>query len=125
MSKNVLGNLFLFLSIFTASAGQVIIKSILSGLPADVSSREAIRLLIFTERIWRTGFAAILIICGFVFWLLCLHKLPLSYAYPIACSSALFVALVCVFFLGETVSWRLWAGTLLIVLGASLVVLPK
>ena len=125
MSKFVLGNLFLFLSILTASTGQVIIKSVFLGLPSDASTWEAIKIIILTERVWRTGFAAVLIVLGFLCWLLCLHRLPLSYAYPIACSSVLVVTFLCVWLLGETVSWRLWVGTLLIALGSSLVVFQK
>jgi uncharacterized membrane protein len=54
---------------------------------------------------------------GLVFWLLCLDRLNLSYAYPIACSSVLLVALFSGLFLGETVTLKMWSGTVLILIG--------
>ncbi len=121
MSKYVQGNIFLLLSILSASASQVVLKKIFSGMPAGTSTPEAIRLLVFTERVWRAGLAGLLVVLGYVFWVISLQKLPLSYAYPLACSSALFVAFFCVLFLGESVSWKLWLGTALIAIGSSLV----
>jgi uncharacterized membrane protein len=66
-----------------------------------------------------------MIVGGFVFWTLSLTKLNLSYAYPIACSSALLVAFLSAAVLGETVTLKTWMGTLLIVLGTALIVPSK
>lgn len=125
MSRFALGNLFLTCSILATSVGQVLMKAVFSTVPAGLSSGESLRLLLLTDRVWRAGLAGLLSVAGFVFWLLCLQRLPLSYAFPIACSSALVVAFLCVLFLGETVTWRLWAGTLLIALGSALVVTQR
>jgi len=124
MTRFFQGNLFLGASILSTAVAQVVMKAVFATLPAQLSAWDSLKLLLLTERIWRAGFAGLLTVAGFTFWLLCLHKLPLSYAYPIACSSALVVALLCVLFLGETVTWRLWAGTLLIALGSALVMAP-
>jgi drug/metabolite transporter (DMT)-like permease len=122
MSNFVVGNIFLVLSIFAASIGNVLIKAIISDLPTDLSGMQLLKVILLSDRIWRASLAGVLVVAGFLFWLFCLQKLPLSYAYPIACSATLVVALFSVLFLGEVLSWRLWAGTLLIALGTALVV---
>jgi drug/metabolite transporter (DMT)-like permease len=122
MKPFVVGNICLVLSILSTAAGQVVIKALSTGLPAGIPPAETCRLLLLTDRVWRAGLAALLVVAGFAFWILGLHRLPLSYAYPLACSSALVVTLLSVVFLGEHVGWRLWTGTLLIALGAALVV---
>lgn len=122
MSNTMIGNIYLLLSLLATATGQVVLKKLYAGVPANVPLVDTLRIILFTSRVWLGLSAGALIVTGFIFWLLCLHKLPLSYAYPIACSSALFVALLCVLFLNEAVTWRLWLGTLLIVLGSALVV---
>lgn len=122
MSRFALGNLFLAVSIIATAVGQVLMKAVFSSVPDGLSTWESFRAILLTERVWRAGLAGLLSVAGFASWLLCLQRLPLSYAFPIACSSALFVALLSLLFLGETVTWRLWAGTLLIALGSALVV---
>ena len=123
MSQFLIGNIYLVTSVLTSALGHVMLKALISGLPKGISNIEAIRLVLLTDRIWRSGGAGILIVAGFVFWLLCLQRLPLSYAAPIACSSVLVMTFFCVFFLGETVGWRLWLGAFLIAMGSGLVVL--
>lgn len=121
MSNSILGNIFLVLSILAISSAQVFMKLVLSDIPPGSSIGAILIMILSTARIWRTGVYILLTICGFIFWILCLNKLPLSYAYALACSSTLIVAILSVLFLRETVSWRLWAGTLLIALGTALV----
>src|SRR5690242_14423063 len=58
----------------------------------------------------RIALALFLMIVAFLAWLLCLSRLNLSYAYTVACSSALFVSIFSALFLGEIVSARLWLG---------------
>ena len=65
-----------------------------------------------------------MLVAGFLFWILCLVRLELSYAYPVACSSVLFVSLFSVIFLGETVTPRMWIGTAFILVGLVLL-MPK
>lgn len=64
--------------------------------------------------------AAAMLVAAFFFWLMTLSRLDLSYAYSIACSSALLVTFFSIVFLGETVSAKMWSGIILIVLGTAL-----
>lgn len=125
MSSFAFGNLFLVMSILAASVGQILIKKILDDLPTEITAMESLSIIFSSHRIWRASFAVVLIVSGFIFWILCLHKLPLSYAYPLACSSALVVALLSTIFLGESVTLKLLLGTFLIALGSALVVGQK
>ena len=59
-------------------------------------------------------------VAGFGFWVLALARLELSYAYPIACSSILFVALLSTVFLGEPMTPKMWVGTVMILVGVIL-----
>lgn len=122
MSNSAIGNMFLLLSILTTSLAQVTIKMVFSDIPPGSSPKVVLFIILTTAHIWRVSLFVLLIVCGFIFWLLCLNKLPLSYAYTIACSSALVVAVLSVVFLRETVTWRLWVGTLLITLGTAFVI---
>jgi uncharacterized membrane protein len=58
-----------------------------------------------------------MLLLGFVFWILALSKLNLNYAYPIACTSVIFVALFSSIFLGESITLRMSIGTALILVG--------
>ncbi len=51
------------------------------------------------------------------FWALCLSRLSLSYAYPVASTSVLLIAVFSVVVLGEAISLKMWAGTALILVG--------
>jgi drug/metabolite transporter (DMT)-like permease len=59
----------------------------------------------------------VLLVAGFLLWVLCLTKLDLSYAYPVVCSSVLLVAFFSGLFLGETITVRTWCATALILAG--------
>lgn len=125
MSTFALGNVFLAVSILASSAGQVAIKKMFAQIPAEMPATEVVRLILTTQRLGPAILAGVLIVSGFACWLLCLQKLPLSYAYPMACSSALAVAALSALFLGEAVTWRLWLGTLLITLGTAVVLMQN
>ena len=73
----------------------------------------------------RGSIALLLLVSGFLFWVLSLTRLDLSYAYPIACSSVLLVALMSAIFLGEAVTLRMWSGTVLILIGIALLTPPR
>jgi transporter family protein len=123
MSKVVAGNVFLGLSILMASVSQILLKALLAGLAQDAGMMGTAKHLLAGPRFWRTGLAGVLVAGGFACWLMCLSRLDLSYAYPIACGSALLVALMSVVFLGEPVTIKVWIGTLLIMAG-TLVLAP-
>ncbi len=118
---DVLGNVFLALSVLSVSLGHFILKIVMMNLPQGNTAMETFRSLLVLPRFWQAALSGSLIVAGFVFWSLCLRRLPLSYAYPLACSSALVVAFFSVLFLGEPASWKLWTGAILIVLGSALV----
>ena len=120
MTRFVSGNLFLLTSMVCAATSQLLLKDSLQGIDPPGLTLASWRPLLETQRLARGGTAGLLIGIGFVCWVLCLARLPLAYAYPIACSSIVFVALLGVLFLGETVTPRMLAGTLLITLGVLL-----
>lgn len=119
MSRFASGNLFLLLSMICATTAQVFLKRALDGVEPGLSL-ESWRPLLEADRAGRGLLALALIGAGFVFWTLCLARLELSYAYPIASASILFVALLSVLFLGESMTPRMWLGAACIVVGVAL-----
>ncbi len=120
MSNVGIGNAFLLLSILFASGSQVVLKKLFNETgPLKVNSLLLEQL--FSEgRFVRLSGALAMVIIAFIFWTLSLSRLELSYAYPVASSSALVVAFFSVLFLGEAVTARMWWGIVLIVLGTAL-----
>lgn len=117
MSNFVIGNFFLGLSILMTAISQVMLKSLLSGLDENTDTPGKFYQLFSASMFWRSGLVGTMIVVAFLFWTISLTKLNLSYAYPIACGSALVVAFLSVVFLGETVTWRVWVGTVFIMAG--------
>jgi len=117
MSKFVTGNLFLAMSILLTSISQVMLKAMMSELDENGGFTAKMRQLFEASRFWRAALIATMIVGAFLCWVTCLSKLDLSYAYPLACGSAMLIAFLSVMFLGETVTWRVWIGTFLIMLG--------
>ena len=121
MTRVLTGNLFLLLSIGCAATSQLLLKSALSGIEPPGLAPASWRPLLEAPRAARGSLAALLIVAGFACWVLCLARLPLGYAYPVACSSIVLVALLSVVFLGEAITPRMLGGTLLIMVGVWLV----
>jgi drug/metabolite transporter (DMT)-like permease len=119
------GNLFLLLSMVCAVSSQILLKALLDEMQPAPSGWRWIAELLSPERIVRGGLSAVLLVAGFLFWVACLVRLDLSYAYPVACVSVLFVTLFSVVVLGEPVTVRMWAGTALIVVGLILLAPAK
>ncbi len=117
MSRFVIGNLFLILSMICTASSQILIKGLMDEAGAEGTSPTQLGTFLFGERLVRGGFALGLLGSGFVFWMLCLVRLDLSYAYPVACTSVLLVAYMSAVLLGEPVTLRIWAGTVLVLLG--------
>ncbi len=127
MSRFVVGNVFLVLSMLCGAGSQILIKGVLDEVrwgDLDLSWR-TFQMFLAEGWLLRGGAGAVLLVAGFVFWILCLVRLDLSYAYPIGCSSVLLVALFSGLFLGEMVTLRVWSGTFLILIGIILVVPTK
>jgi drug/metabolite transporter (DMT)-like permease len=120
-SDFVLGNVFLLCSLLLGAGSQVLFKAVFNEVgPLRLAGAVNDLLLAGPGRTARLAAAAGLLVAGFVCWVLSLSRLNLSYAYPVACSSALLVALGGVLFLNETVTPRMWGGAALIVLGTVL-----
>ncbi len=117
MSRFLVGNVFLLLSMACAAGSQVLLKALLREVPPPAPSWSTLAPLLTPDRLLRGGIALGLIVAGFLFWVLCLARLELSYAYPIACSSVVLVAALASLVLGEPMGLRAWSGTLLILLG--------
>jgi drug/metabolite transporter (DMT)-like permease len=117
MSRFVIGNLFLLLSMVCATASQVVLKALIDEVQPGEVSWSTVKLFLTPERLLRGGASMVLLVAGFAFWVLCLVRLNLSYAYPIACSSVLLVALFSVIVLGEPMTARTWIGTVLVLAG--------
>jgi multidrug transporter EmrE-like cation transporter len=124
MSRFLIGNLWLGFSMVTAAAGHIIIKKLIDQAGTAELNWEWIRSLMTVEKLLRGGAGAALIIAAFIFWLIALTRLDLSYAYPIACSSVLLVAFFSALFLGEPVTIRTWLATLFI-LGGIILLMPS
>ena len=120
MTRFVAGNLFLLLSMTCGSVSQLILKAALRGADPPGVSLSSWQPFLTPDRLLRGGGAMILIVAGFGFWVLALARLELSYAYPIACSSILFVALLSAVFLGEPMTPKMWVGTVMILVGVIL-----
>jgi drug/metabolite transporter (DMT)-like permease len=123
MSRFVAGNLFLLGSMACAAVSQLLLKVLLRELESAGTGAgwDGYRQWLTADRVFRGGLSATLLVAGFLFWLAALSRLELSYAYPIACSSIVLVALLSALFLGETVTPRMWLGTVLVLVGIVLV----
>jgi drug/metabolite transporter (DMT)-like permease len=122
MSPFFIGNAFLFSSIILGAGSQVIFKFIFnkSGPPRFSSSlwdQVSSGWMIFN-----LSLGVLMLAAGFLFWIASLTKLNLSYAYPVACGSALLVVAMSAFFLGEAVTYRTWIGAVLVAAGTGLLV---
>jgi len=116
----VAGNLFLLGSMLCTVGSQLLIKRVIDEARLSAAGGALLLELLTRERVLRGGAALLLMLLGFVFWLLCLARLDLAYAYPIACASVLFVTFFSAVFLHEAVTVRTWAGTVLVVVGVLL-----
>jgi len=125
MSRFVLGNLFLLLSMGAAAGGHMLVKKVMDEVKSTGVGMETIRQLLAPERLLRGGTGGALIVVAFLFWMAALTKLDLSYAYPVACSSVLLVVLFSALFLGEPVTARTWLAAALIVTGVVLLAPTK
>jgi drug/metabolite transporter (DMT)-like permease len=125
MSRFMTGNLFLALSMLCAASSQVVLKALLDDVRPQTLDWPTIQLFLAPGRLWRGCASLTLVVMGFAFWVLCLTRLNLSYAYPIACTSVLIVALLSMAFLGEPMTPRMWIGTGLVLVAIILLAPPS
>ena len=120
MSRFLSGNIFLLVSMVLAAMSHILLKGVLREVEPLGLSWGAWQSMLAPERLIRAGTAMLMIGVGFLSWVMCLARLELSYAYPMACSSILLVALFSAVFLGESITLKMWLGSALIVLGVIL-----
>ena len=120
MSKFTVGNLFLLASMICTTASHVMIKKLVDEGNGQALSVQGLLDLFVGPKFFRSTTAGLLLAVGFLLWVMCLSRLSLSYAYPIASTSVLLIALFSVFSLGESISPKMWAGTALILIGVML-----
>jgi drug/metabolite transporter (DMT)-like permease len=125
MSRFLVGNLFLLLSILGATAGHILLKAVVDEVGTVTLGWPMVQALLAPGRFWRGAGGASLVVVAFLFWLAALTRLDLSYAYPVACSSLLLVTLFSVVVLGEPVTLRIWVATVLILAGVILLMPTK
>ena len=96
------------------------LKALLNKTGPLSCNRSFVDSLFSSGRALHLAIVLVLLVAGFLFWVMSLSRLDVSYAYAVACSSALIVTFLGVVFLGETVSPKMWWGTVMIVLGTVL-----
>ncbi len=117
MSKFMTGNFLLLSSMVLGAGSQVLIKSLMNKYQGSLLNIADIKAFIDIPNIMGVAISAMMLVLGFIFWIFALAKLNLSYAYPIACTSVIFVALFGSIFLGELITLRMSLGTVLILVG--------
>ncbi len=122
MSKFIVGNIYLVLFMVLSSASQILVKELVDQAQPFQFSWDWVRSFSTPSTLMRGAGAVTMMGTGLLCWILCLTKLDLSYAYPVACTSVFLVVLFSSFFLGEVVTLRVWAGATLVVLGIALLI---
>ena len=117
MSKFVAGNFLLLCSMLMGSGSQILIKSLLNKYQGSLLNIADLKAFVDVPNIITSVISLMMLLLGFVFWILALSKLNMNYAYPIACTSVIFVALFSSIFLGESITLRMSIGTALILVG--------
>ena len=119
MSRFTVGNLFLLVSMLANVGSQFVIKKLLNEMRGDVG-QSLLQQLMVPERLVRAGAGMLLLVIGYLAWVLALARLNLAYAFPVASASVLFVTFFSAVYLGETVTARMWLGTVLVLVGVVL-----
>jgi drug/metabolite transporter (DMT)-like permease len=107
------------------SGSQVVFKAVLNETGPLTANGFMLEQMFVKGKLLHLFAAFAMLVIAFLFWTLSLSRLELSYAYSIACSSALIVALLSALFLGEVVTARAWVGIVLIVVGIAMLWSPR
>lgn len=112
--------ILLLVSIGLGATGQLLFKAAAQTM-APFSELGVLGLLttMFTSPKILGGFACFFV--SAVLWILALRSVPLSLAYPMVALSYVIIFAGSYFLFGEPVTWRHWAGALLIVAGILLI----
>ena len=117
MSKFAMGNILLFGSMLCTTASHIMIKALIDEAGEESLTLSSLFALFTGPKFLRSVVAGLLLVAGFLLWALCLSRLSLSYAYPVASTSVLLIAVFSIVVLGEAISPKMWAGTVLILVG--------
>jgi drug/metabolite transporter (DMT)-like permease len=120
MSKFAMGNVLLIGSMLCTTVSHIMIKGLIDQAGEKSLTLSSLLELFTGPKLLRSVLAGSLLVAGFLLWALCLSRLTLSYAYPVASTSVLLIAIFSVVVLGETISPKMWAGTALILVGVVL-----
>ena len=120
MSKFAMGNVLLIGSMLCTTVSHIMIKGLIDQAGEKSLTLSSLLELFTGPKLLRSVLAGSLLVAGFLLWALCLSRLTLSYAYPVASTSVLLIAIFSVVILGETISPKMWAGTVLILVGVVL-----
>ncbi len=104
------------------SVGQLFMKKGLTAIGMDTITLQ--NLAQFLGECGLSGMIWLGVVCyilNFFLWITILPKVDLSVAAPVGSTSYIFVPLLAIFFLGETVGILRWSGIALIILGIHLV----
>lgn len=124
MDVRSIGILLIVVAVTIVTGAQLLIKSRLSihGV-MPLSTGEILTYLGSLARDWQLWIGSIGLLLGALAWYAGLSRIPLSLAYPMASLSYLLIFVGTIFVLGESFSWALLLGNLLIVSGVALVAL--
>lgn len=114
-----MGYVYIFGCIFFTVYGQIILKwriNLTGSLPEGLWSKvlHLIKLILLDPFIF-SGFASAFI--ASLFWMSAMTKFPISYAYPFMSLAYVFVLVISVLLLGETLNYTKIIGTSLILFG--------
>ncbi len=124
MSKFAMGNILLLASMLCTTASHVMIKGLIDSAGETDMTLSSLFELFTGPKLLRSIVAGSFLVAGFLLWALCLSRLSLSYAYPVASTSVLLIAIFSVVVLNETITPKMWIGTLLI-LGGIVLLRPE
>jgi len=116
-----------FLATLSAAVGETLISyAMKKNGPVDLKEFSQWIALIFSVVRNPYIFVGVILLGIFFFlYLAVLSWADLSYVLPLTALSYFFVALLAKFFLKEDVSWYRWAGTMVIIVGITLVALDR
>ena len=111
-----MGLLFLLINLVVSAAAQLLLKSGMLDLGSFQFSGEIID-YVMKMLTWKIIGGLFLYASGIAFWILCLSKLDLSFAYPAGTFQYVIIFLGSWFFFNENISMQRIIGMLVIVLG--------
>jgi len=119
-SQVLIGLIYLMLNLIISVSAQFLLKAGMSDLGSFQVTGDTMTYLLAMIN-WKIVGGLVLYASGIVFWLLCLSKLDLSFAYPAATFQyvLVFIGSWCIF--DEYISWERISGMLIISLGVGII----